>query len=282
MSGKRILMLIGAMFALEVLLLAAAGDFGPNAAGDPEPWFSIGPFQLQKHGLRLEMEESEAVWILDGSPKGHPTFWVLDIKATQMILLIDLLLLGGAILVRRSMRKIPGRFQGAIEVVLELFGGITRETLGRHANRHLPTVITLFFFIWISNLLGVIPLMSEPTRDLNVVFGQMLVMITIVHYEAIRVKGLKAYIREYFEPLFILAPLNIVGEIAKGVSLSFRLFGNIFGGSIIILVISYLFKYTIMPVALNLFFGIFVGTVQAFVFTMLSLTYIAVAVAEES
>jgi F-type H+-transporting ATPase subunit a len=114
----------------------------------------------------------------------------------------------------------------------------------------------------------------------NVPFGQMLVMIFLVHYEAIRVKGIRGYTKEYFEPFFIMFPLNVIGEVAKGVSLSFRLFGNISGGAIIILVVSYLFKYLVFPVGLNLFFGIFVGTVQAFVFTMLAMTYIAAAVAE--
>ena len=77
-----------------------------------------------------------------------------------------------------------------------------------------------------------------------------------------------------------MMPLNVVGEIAKGVSLSFRLFGNILGGSIIVIVISYLTKYTLLPAGLNLFFGLFVGTIQAFVFTMLGMTYIAVAIAD--
>ena len=75
-----------------------------------------------------------------------------------------------------------------------------------------------------------------------------------------------------------MAPLNVVGEIAKVISISFRLFGNIKGGAIIILVVSFLVRYLVLPVPLSLFFVFFVGTVQAFVFTMLTLTYIAVAI----
>jgi F-type H+-transporting ATPase subunit a len=75
--------------------------------------------------------------------------------------------------------------------------------------------------------------------------------------------------------------LDAVGEISKVVSISFRLFGNILGGAIIMLVISSLVKFILFPVGLNLFFGLFVGTIQAFVFTMLSLSYISVAVTEE-
>ena len=84
----------------------------------------------------------------------------------------------------------------------------------------------------------------------------------------------------YTEPFFVMAPLNIITEIANVVSLSFRLFGNILGGAIIVMVISFLTRYVILPVGLNIFFGIFVGTIQAFVFTMLSMTYLAVAIAD--
>jgi F-type H+-transporting ATPase subunit a len=79
--------------------------------------------------------------------------------------------------------------------------------------------------------------------------------------------------------MFIMAPLNIIGELAKVISISFRLFGNIMGGSIIILVVSYLTFNLVTPPFLNAFFGAFVGTIQAFVFTMLTLVYIAVQVA---
>jgi F-type H+-transporting ATPase subunit a len=78
-------------------------------------------------------------------------------------------------------------------------------------------------------------------------------------------------------PLFLL---DIIGEASKVVSISFRLFGNILGGAIIILVVSSLVKFVIFPVGLNLFFGMFVGTIQAFVFTMLALTYIGVEISE--
>jgi F-type H+-transporting ATPase subunit a len=78
--------------------------------------------------------------------------------------------------------------------------------------------------------------------------------------------------------MFFMLPLNLIGEIAKVVSISFRLFGNIMGGSIIILVVSYLSYSVLLPPFLNAFFGLFVGTVQAFVFTMLTLVYISVQV----
>jgi F-type H+-transporting ATPase subunit a len=100
----------------------------------------------------------------------------------------------------------------------------------------------------------------------------------LAHHAAIKSKGFKAYIKEYFQPIFFMMPLNVIGELAKIISISFRLFGNIMGGSIIILVVSYLCYNIILPPFLNAFFGLFVGTIQAFVFTMLTVVYISVQV----
>ena len=126
-----------------------------------------------------------------------------------------------------------------------------------------------------------IPGFMEPTRNLNVPFGLGVMAVIVVHYTAIKHKGFSHHIQGFINPvknpLFLL---DIVGELSKVVSIAFRLFGNVLGGAIIILVVSSLVKYVMLPVLLNGFFGIFVGTIQAFVFTMLSLTYIAVEISE--
>jgi len=132
-------------------------------------------------------------------------------------------------------------------------------------------------------MVGMIPIpgFMEPTRNLNVPLGLGVLAIFIVHAVAFKSKGFMKHIQGYVNPiknpLFIL---DIVGEISKMVSISFRLFGNVLGGAIIILVVSSLVNFFLVPVLLNGFFGIFVGTIQAFVFTMLALTYIAVEVSE--
>jgi F-type H+-transporting ATPase subunit a len=280
MSGKQIMNLILAIFVLEVAVLFIFGAVGKNSGKEKEVWFQVGPVALEKHGMELEAIGQVDKYSLDHAAPGKETFWSLDIMTTKMIFVVDALLIFVAIFVAANIRKVPGKLQGFLEIIVDFFRGIIHETLGEHGERHVPTLLTLFLFIWTSNLMGLIPYMGEPTRDINVTLGHMLVMICIVHFEAIRIKGIKSYIHEYFQPFFILMPLNVIGEFAKGVSLSFRLFGNICGGAIIIVVISYLVKYTILPVGLNMFFGIFVGTIQAFVFTMLSMTYIAVAIQE--
>ncbi len=129
------------------------------------------------------------------------------------------------------------------------------------------------------------PHFEEPTSNLNVPLGLALLFVLIIgHGSEIYYHGVKGYLKSYFSPGGFIGicmfPLNIVGKMAELVSISFRLFGNIFGGVVIIVVVSGLLHYMFIPVGLYFFFGIFVGTVQAFVFTMLALTYISAGAAE--
>ncbi len=130
--------------------------------------------------------------------------------------------------------------------------------------------------------------LEEPTKDLNTTLGLGIMCFFIAHISGVRYKGWKKYIADYFSPMWFMFPLNVVGEIGKTLSHSFRLFGNIMGGGIIIAVVLRLlikFAYSsiaLLPLALilNIFFGLFVGLVQAFVFAMLALTYTAVMISE--
>ncbi|MBN2711546.1 MAG: F0F1 ATP synthase subunit A [Planctomycetes bacterium] len=131
-----------------------------------------------------------------------------------------------------------------------------------------------------------VPAFEEPTANLNVPLGLALLFVLFIgHGSEIRIHGLWGYIKSYFSPEGMIGicmfPLNVVGKIAEIVSISFRLFGNIFGGVVIITVVSGLLSYILVPIGLFGFFGVFVGTVQAFVFTMLALTYISMGAAEE-
>lgn len=130
-----------------------------------------------------------------------------------------------------------------------------------------------------------IPAPSEPTKNVNVPLALALLFVLVIgHGSSIYYNGIGGYIADYFSPGgligVILFPLNVVGKIAELVSISFRLFGNIFGGAVIIFVVSGLVQYLVLPIFLYGFFGVFVGTIQAFVFTMLALTYIAAGAAE--
>jgi F-type H+-transporting ATPase subunit a len=206
---------------------------------------------------------------------GYQVTLNLELMIMTWIVISILLLFGWKCASRRSL--IPGRFQVVGELFVSTFYDLTEDAMGKELGKtYAPMVCALFLFLVLSNWLGTIPYLEEPTKDLNTPLSMGLMGFCCAHYVGIKTKGLKAYLKGYIEPLFFMLPLNLIGEMANVVSISFRLFGNIMGGSIIILVVSYLTYNVVTPPFLNAFFGFFVGAVQAFVFTMLTIVYISI------
>lgn len=202
-----------------------------------------------------------------------------NLETILMTWLIFALLLVFGFLAARRRGRVPGPLQVVGELFVSQLYGLTADALDeRRAKTYGPMICALFMFLVLANSFGILPHLEEPTKDLNTPLGLGLMGFVIAHTAGIRAKGLKKYLAAYFEPLFFMMPLNLIGELAKVVSISFRLFGNIMGGSIIILVVSYLTYSVLLPPFLNAFFGLFVGTIQAFVFTMLTVVYISVQV----
>lgn len=203
----------------------------------------------------------------------------------------------------RRFAMMPGRAQYAVELFVGGFDGLVSSSLEletKKANRRFfPLIGALFMFLLLCNFMGFIPThyFEEPTADINCTLALGIMGMAIAVTCGMRAKGVWGFIEELFGPLWsaedakggawvagklsalFFFPLNLIGEMAKVVSISFRLFGNIIGGGIIIVVVLHLTS-SLSPLAvfLDLFFIFFVGTVQAFVFTMLTLTYIAVAI----
>ncbi len=223
------------------------------------------------------MEELGKVYQLIIPVNGHTMTFNLDAIIMTWIVILLLTLFG--YFAARSRSRLPGPLQVVGELFVEQLYGLTEDALDRElAKKYAPLICALFMFLLLSNWLGIIPHLGEPTKDLNTPLSLGIMGFFIAHYAGIRAKGFKTYIKAYFEPVFFMMPLNLIGELAKVVSISFRLFGNIMGGSIIILVVSYLTYSIVLPPLLNAFFGLFVGTIQAFVFTMLTVVYISVQV----
>jgi F-type H+-transporting ATPase subunit a len=182
-----------------------------------------------------------------------------------------------ALFVRARIKRVPGSSQRLAELYISAMDNLTRETLETTSRAYFPLVATMFVFLLMCNWWGIIPGFEEPTKDLNTPLSLGIMGFCLTHTASIRAKGIGRYLKEYTHPFIIMVPLNVVGELAKVVSISFRLFGNIMGGAIIITVVSWMVYSLVLPPFLYVFFGMFVGTVQAFVFTMLTITYIAVA-----
>ena len=203
----------------------------------------------------------------------------LNLEVILMTWIVFAILIAFGLFAAYKKGVVPRRLQVIGELFVEQFYQLTEDALDRQmAKTYGPLIVSLFLFLLISNWLGLIPHLQEPTKDLNTPLSLGVLGFVIAHYAGIKSKGLKAYITEYFQPIFFMMPLNLIGELAKIVSISFRLFGNVMGGSIIILVVSYLTYNVVLPPLLNAFFGLFVGTIQAFVFTMLTVVYISVQV----
>ena len=203
----------------------------------------------------------------------------LNLEVIMMTWIVITILLIFGYLSARKKNILAGPLQIVGEMLVSTFYGLAEDSLGEElAKKYAPMICALFMFLILSNWLGLIPFLEEPTKDLNTPLSLGIMGFVISHYAGIKTKGFKKYMSAYFEPWIIWMPFNVIGEISNVVSISFRLFGNIMGGAIIILVVSHLTYSVLLPPFLNLFFGLFVGSIQAFVFTMLTTVYISLQV----
>jgi len=204
---------------------------------------------------------------------------VFNVETIIMTWIVMAALIIFGFLAVKKIDLLPNPFQVVAELFVTSFKEMTEDALDEGmAKKYFPLICCLFMFLVLSNWLGIIPKLSEPTKDLNTPLGLGVLGFVLAHHAGIKAKGIKKYLKEYCEPMFFMAPLNVISELAKVVSISFRLYGNILGGAIIILVVSHLIYSLILPPLLICFFSLFVGTIQAFVFTMLTLVYISVQV----
>lgn len=209
-----------------------------------------------------------------------------DVTAIIMSWVVIVLLVLLALVLRRGLRQPveekPTRTQAAVDGLIDLLksqlaGNFSSERL---AEMLFPFVSTLFLYVLLSNWIGVVPYFSSPTQDINVTFGLALLVFVISNFLAIRYKGPRRYLKGFVEPYAFLLPITLIGEIAKPLSHAFRLFGNVLAGSILVTVIMVKFAPVVVPPILNIIFGLFFGAIQAFVFAILAVAYINVAVEE--
>jgi len=208
---------------------------------------------------------------------GHNIALNLEVIVMTWIVFFVLIVFGFFTTWKRDLLPKPMQVLG--ELIISQLYELTEDALGQEKSKtYAPLICALFMFLLLSNWIGIVPHLEEPTKDLNTPLSLGIMGFVLAHFAGIKTKGFKEYSKEYFQPIFFMMPLNVIGELAKVVSISFRLFGNIMGGSIIILVVSHLTYSIVLPPLLNAFFGLFVGAIQAFVFTMLTLVYVSVQV----
>ena len=207
-----------------------------------------------------------------------------DVMAIIMSWVVIILLVLLALWLRRALRQPveekPNRIQAALDALIDLLKGQLADNFAseRLAIMMFPFISTLFLYVLLCNWIGVFPYMMSPTQDINVTFGLALMVAVMCHVLAVRFNGVRKWLKGFIEPYPFMLPINLVGLIANPLSHAFRLFGNILAGTILVTVIMVKFAPIIVPPALNIFFGLFFGGIQAFVFAILAVAYINVAV----
>ncbi len=223
------------------------------------------------------------------------------LKITNTILstlLVDVVLVSFVALVAKNLKPVPGKLQTIAEGAVSYFYDTTLQIAGKYTDVIFPWFASFFLFIFVTNILGLlpgfgtigffghegkiatfVPLLRPGTSDFNLTFGLAVTSLVITHFLAIKYNGIWAYLKRYFSlnPIFLFVGiLEIVSEFTKIISLSFRLFGNIYAGEVVIHTINSLFAF-VAPIPFLLLESI-VALVQALVFSMLTMVFMTILI----
>jgi F-type H+-transporting ATPase subunit a len=193
----------------------------------------------------------------------------------------------GLLAARRATSGVPGKLQLFFETTVDQVNQLVESTVGPAGVRIVPLALALFLFILTANWLEVIPssprggteYLPSPTANVNLTYAMALIVIVVVHVASIRARGLRGYVKHYFQPFPFFFPINVIEEITKPITLALRLFGNLFAGTLMLLLIAALLPVFIVPVADVAWklFDMFIGFIQAFIFALLTIVYYGMA-----
>lgn len=212
---------------------------------------------------------------------GH-TVWI---TTTHICLLIVLLvLIGFAIAANIAMKhatQVPGFFQNIVELIVEMLDNMVKSSMGKSAGKFANYIGSIFIFILISNISGLFGL-RPPTADYGVTLPLGLLTFILIHFNKFKHQKVSGVLKGLCDPWPIWAPINIIGDIAVPISLSLRLFANVLSGVVMMALVYGLLKFIAIgwPAALHVYFDLFSGAIQTYVFCMLTMTYISDAIGD--
>ena len=240
-------------------------------------------------GIPALQELSESIPLLE---LGNPVT-----QTTLSILAVTLLLIIVATVLTKNLTKRPGKVQVVLEKLISMLYGLVEDTMGKHNIHFAPYIGTLFLCSIFGSLIGTTAIFRSATGDLSVTLAWALVTSGMVWYNNIKNFGFKSWLKGFTEPIVVMTPMNIVSEFAQPLSMAFRHFGNVAGGSVLTSLIyaalavaskalfSWLPAMALelfppvlqagIPAFLSLYFDFFSGFVQAFVFCLLTMVYVA-------
>jgi len=175
-------------------------------------------------------------------------------------------------LVTRRLQMRPGRLQTLVEAMVSVIEESIRDIAPQHVQQIMPFIGTLWVFIVIANLIGLVPGMHSPTRDLSATAAIAFLVFLSVHWYGIRIQGLKNYLLHYLKPSPLLLPFNLISEVTRTIALAVRLFGNMMSLEMVALLILIVAGF-LVPVPI-LMLHIVEALVQAYIFGMLALIYV--------
>ena len=227
----------------------------------------------------------------DGAVKIDITQTTVSLFAVTIIVVILALLLS------RNLKKRPGKRQVIMEKLVTMLYNLVESTMGKHNLKYAPYIGTLFVSSFFGSLIGLTQIFRSTTADLMVVMGWALVTTGLCWYEGIRNNGFFGWLKGFTEPIVIMTPMNLISEVAQPVAMAFRHFGNVAGGGVLMSIIYAacaalstaifrIFPAAIanalppifqagIPAILSLYFDLFSGFIQAFVFSLLTMVYVA-------
>ena len=213
---------------------------------------------------------------------GHQV-WITTTHVCCLIVLLSLMLFG--FLAGRKMKhadEVPEGFQNFVEQVVELLDGMVDGTMGKNGVNFRNYIGTIFIFILVSNLSGLLGL-RPPTADYGTTLPLGIMTFTLIFFNKIKYQKVSGFIKGLCDPWVFWAPINVIGDIAVPISISLRLFANILSGTVMMaLIYGLLSKIAIIwPAALHVYFDMFSGAIQTYVFCMLTMTYISDAMTVE-
>ena len=195
---------------------------------------------------------------------------------------VMVVLIVGALILSRGIQMIPKKGQTFLELVVGGLEDFMVDITGPEGRAFFPFIATLFIYILTCNLLGLVPGFFSPTANLNTTLSMAICTFVLTHVIGIKFHGAK-YIKHFLGPVWALAPLmfiiELIGHFARVMSLSIRLFGNIFGKEKVLGILFALAGFALAPLPI-LFLGLLVSFIQALVFTLLSVVYFAGAMEE--
>jgi F-type H+-transporting ATPase subunit a len=214
----------------------------------------------------------------------HPLLFLENEHVPEQVmyaLFVVILLSMISLLATRRLAVYPGKAQNVMEVIIGGFDSLLNEIMGHNGRKFFPLIATLGLFILTSNLIGIIPGFESPTSNINTNAAMAIVVFLSTHVVGVKEHGLK-YFKQFLGPVWWLTPLmlpiEVISHISRPLSLTFRLFGNIKGEDIVLLVVLFLVPWFVpLPVFILM---IFTSLVQTLVFMLLSMMYIAGAMEE--